>query len=181
MTLMNRVGIAAYVLVMLVSLYAYLQGRGSSRPDSELRTWLGCCAFYGALAVVRLANFEEILRHRLRMQLQAEGLFADRRGVQTALAVFLICLFTALCFAAWRHFERIRHSKGRRLSFLAQLAMAGFALLYLLRVLSLHAMDRILYGGGTLRINWLAEGGLIAAAISAAFFYGRLYRRGGMR
>jgi hypothetical protein len=126
-----------------------------------------------ALSIIYLMMFADVLiqlRHLIRVEivdvLKVLGVYGDRQSAQTAL---LIGLGVIAAFFSLRLLIRMR---GLAMS--AQLAFVGtvfvFAL-YVLELISLHAIDAILYRpiGPVLLIGWLwmAGSGTSAAAAKA--------------
>jgi hypothetical protein len=59
---------------------------------------------------------------------------------------------------------------GDRLLAIALLATAGFLPLYAVRLISWHATDQLLYGGG-IHLNWVIDLGLTSIVAGAALLF----------
>lgn len=176
MSLPILVAIAVYFIVALLCLSAALAGALSRRPVRQPRRWLACAAFFGLLAFVRLLDVENRTRETLRAISRGMGEYEDRGTVQVPLVGVTLILALALAILAGRSWMRRRSSRSDRLLLLGQMAVLGFLPLYALRIISLHQVDRILYGG-SLRLNWTLDLGLAALAAGSAMLYVQHCRR----
>ncbi|MEM7780762.1 MAG: hypothetical protein AAF697_10260 [Pseudomonadota bacterium] len=126
------------------------------------------------LAASRGLGLEDILRAELRDWLRAEGVMGERRTWQGYVITAMILVFvTAAFLALYRATSRMA---GRR-NFATIIALAsGAAMIGLigLRMISLHAMDTLLYG--PLKLNWVGDIGASMVAFTAGLVYIRLVR-----
>ena len=136
---------------------------------------MGCAAFFVILAAIRLFGIEEGVRSALRQVLREGGTWSQRVDLQFPLVAVILALILAAVLLAMRQAERTGRSRGRRLLLVANTALSGFAILFALRIVSLHAVDQLLYRG-PLPLNWLLDGLLTLAVAGAAFLYVRLSR-----
>jgi hypothetical protein len=173
--LASLVYLAAAALSGLAAL-ARFGGRNQS-PVSR-RSWLFIAAFFVLLAAMRLSGAEEAVREFLRGWLVADGEYASRRAIQAPIVAIFVCVLAALAFWA----RRASASRGRaRVSAAVAWAWRGvavMAVLIMLRLISFHPIDGLLYG--RLRLNWILDIGstvLVAAcaivSMRAAFLAGR--------
>ena len=160
----------------MLCLGAGLAGVISHRPGSQARRWLGCAGFFGLLVVVRMLEVEEKIRVALRAISRGMGEYDARSGLQVPLVGATLILLMVLAFFTYRSWTARKASWSGRLVLLGQIATLGFLPLYALRIISLHQVDRILYGGG-FRLNWILDLGLTALAAGAAVLYIRHCRR----
>ena len=77
----------------------------------------------------------------------------------------------ALLLLLWVSWPRNSRSQRTRLVRLSQFAVLAFLPLYALRIISLHSVDQILYGGGPVRANWILEVGLCSVVAGCAALY----------
>ncbi len=166
----------AYGLAAIVSLLAARTAHASGRGRGDMAVWLGGAALLSLLIVVRLADGEDIARGMLRGFAALEGFYNMRMAGQIAALIVL----GGLLALGWRKFQADlvvkRGSISAKFIRAAILAMFGFVLLYGLRVISLHAVDSVLYAG-PLRLNWLLEAGLVILLSGAAGLYLRHCRK----
>ena len=176
MTLPSLVATGAYAVVAMLCLMAALAGVLSQRPGRQARRWLACAAFFALLAMVRLLDVEDRIRLALRTISWGTGRYEDRSDLQVPLVGATLILGLALAILACRSWIRRKGSRSDRLVLLGEIAMLGFAPLYALRIISLHQVDRILYGG-SFRLNWILDLGLTALAAASAMLYIQHCRR----
>ncbi|MFC3098010.1 hypothetical protein [Alteraurantiacibacter palmitatis] len=168
-----------YVLIAACALFAaHNAGRlGMGNPDRM--TWLVVAAAFGIFVVLRLAGVEEILRDHLREMLRSGGVYDERRDIQRPLAAIAFVVIGAMGWLALRSWPGMR-SRSRLCKWIACWATAGFVPLYILRILSLHAVDVLLYRG-PVRLNWVLDGALSLFAGGAALAYVVFIRQGARR
>jgi hypothetical protein len=163
-----------YAVVAFACLIAWSKGRGWSLPGWHGRIWLALAAFFILLLSMRVTGFEETLRDSARAYLRAQDAFEGRRDTQRlVIAGFLI---VGSVLGMWLFYKMVRGSKGKpdiaaKLASLGGLSMLG---LLTLRFVSLHAIDRILYG--PLKLNWVIDVGASCAVLFAAGYYVQLTR-----
>lgn len=166
---------ALYVLVIAANLLAASTARGRGQRAWHLAAWLGLAAFFAGLVVMRLFALEELARGELRALLAAREMLEERRSIQGVLvAAVLLGVAGASFFAMMRAARVVR---GRRnWAVIAGLAAGGFlAVLACLRTISLHALDKLLFG--PLKLNWVGDVGASLVALAAALFYTALIRK----
>ena len=161
---------AAYAAVAMLCLSAGLAGVLTRRAGSQARRWLACAGFFALLTIVRILDLEERTRLALRTISRGMGEYEERSTLQVPLVGATLILGLALAIVACRSWMRQKGSRSGRLVLLGELAVLGFAPLYALRIISLHQVDRILYGGG-FRLNWILDLGLTALAAGSAILY----------
>lgn len=164
-----------YLLVMAVCLGAAMVASRHRQSPNHARTWLVIGLAFALLAAMRITGLEEIVRDLFRDVLRVEGTYADRRSIQRPLAVAVI--FGVMGLAAWVLYRQSRRARGRRdLALLAAVASVILMLLLLgLRIVSLHQLDRLLYG--PLKLNWVTDIGASLLTMGAAAVYMRLVTR----
>lgn len=170
--MLNLLGVLAYLAVVLACLAAALHARSapSRRARRHLvRHWLGLAALFAILAAWRGLGGEIAVQEWGRSLLHAEGVYAMRRSWQGPLGAS--ALLGAGGWVGWlaiRDRRRIDPLVGW--SRLAGLGLLGYTLL---RLLSWHPVDAIIYTGlGPLLVNHLIDMGLtvfcgIAACIAS--------------
>lgn len=166
-------GAIFYLVVGVVSVRSAIYGRKIHRPLYEWRHWLHVTALFGLLAVIRLTNLDHIAQDFFRALTQSTGDYEARREWQRPAAAFVILLLGVTCF---RTFAIVRKQQGhpiRLIMFFSRGAALLMLLYFLLRLISLHAVDAMLYSGGMLRVNYVVDLGL--ATMNA--FYALSYKR----
>ncbi len=124
---------------------------------------------FGLLAVLRLLNFEELLRYELRQFLLATDAYENRRGIQGPIVMAIVVLAGAAGFF-WI-FKRFRAARGRRNLAVIVAQAAGFAMVGLvaLRTVSFSALDSLLFG--PLKLNWIGDIGASVTVAGCATYY----------
>jgi hypothetical protein len=170
--------VTAYGLTALACLLAMGRAtrRGRGRGLAELRHWAGCAAFFVALATARIFDVEERGRSTLRALAQDANLYANRWSWQAPLAAIATLGAIVLLALAIRTFPGAK-SKKRLAIWISRQAVLAFVTLFAMRMISLHAIDSLLYAG-PIRLNWLLDGGLTLTVLIAAVVYA-LGRRAG--
>ena len=173
-SVLSLIAAACYCVVLVFILAAAKIGRQSGQQSWHIICWLGLAFLFAALVFLRVFDVENLLRAEFREILKIQGSYQDRREVQAVFAVTIIVIFSAA--GALAVFRLSRMLSGRRsfAVFLAALSGAGMLALILLRLVSHHAIDALLYG--PLKLNWVADLGLTAAVGAAALYYLRIVR-----
>lgn len=174
MTLMSMMATILYGGVAVLLIHA---SRVSVRMDhtrADSREWIVAAAFFLILVAMRLVEAEEWTRQLLREWLRQEGGYEARRTIQGPLVAATLIMGTLGAGYAWRSWPGLHSGKGRLLLWTIRQVMLGFLVLIALRVVSLHAVDALLYSP-PLRLNWLLDGGLTVTAGAAALIYARHY------
>lgn len=160
-----------YTIVLAACAWAAFTAARLRQPRRHWIVWGGIAAAFALLAVFRITGFEELLRETFRSELRAEGSYDQRRSLQRPLAVAVIYTVGGLfAWAAWRQW---RAARGRRnLALLAGSAgLVAMVMLLALRIVSLHQIDRLLYG--PIKLNWIIDIGASLAVLVAAVLYHR--------
>lgn len=159
-----------YCVVLVCALLARRQAVNERQVDWHWRSWTVLAFVFGVLALFRLFDIEELLRDQLREWMRSQQSYDTRRDFQGPLAAAFVVLAAGLgSFFIYR----VKHLMwGRRnLAVLAASAAAMLLLgLWFVRLISLHAIDALLYSG-PIRLNWIADMGLTASVAVSALFY----------
>lgn len=163
----NLLGIAVYLASATVAIFTAL--RAAKAVSGGRMFWVAVSLIFVGLAVFRLLGAEEVIRQALRGLLIERMEYNGRRELQaaavlTCLVASGIGLFMALPRAVhWPLWLAI-----------ASGSLVFMALLYSLRIISLHGVDRVLYASiGPLHVNHLLELLPIAAIWYAAWDFGQ--------
>ena len=163
-----------YVIVAACCVLAAVTAAGQRQIPWHLRSWLVVGLLFVVLAAARVLALEEVLRVDLRQALYAEGTYEQRRSVQQPLVAAIIVL--AAAGAGWWVNRFWRKARGRRniAAMLALTCSAAMIFLVVLRLISLHAVDALLYG--PVKLNWIVDIGSSLTVIGAALVYWRVVR-----
>lgn len=169
LSLFNLAAVGLYLVVMLTALGATFAAARYRQQGWHLRVWIIIALLFLLFAALRGLGLEEAWRDELRMMMRADGAYASRRDIQRPLASIVIAFAGAGAFIwAYRGFSRVR---GRRN--VAAMVAVGSALamtaLIVLRLISLHPVDALLYG--PFKLNWIIDIGASMIAGGAAVYY----------
>lgn len=176
-----RVG--ACVLYLVAVWCAARAARAAVRVahHEERRWWTVIASLFGVLALSRGLGIEEAFRQALRSRIMAAGLYQHRWEYQSVLASAVILCITgaAAVFyvrwtqrqSAWRGRRTVRAQRLAQVTGLAQAASGAMVTLVLLRLVSIHAVDSLLYRGP--HLNWLVDIGATLAVIGLGLTYHR--------
>lgn len=174
--LLANVGVIAYLAAAFLCARAFREARSgpaASRPPAfHGRIWLVAALVFVAAAISRRFGIEEDVRIWLRGGLRAEHLYRERRDFQSVIASVVIVIAALACISGFALMLRsgVLQRKGpSRIAATAGLACAGMVLLILLRLVSLHSIDVLLFRGP--RLNWLIDIGNTALAAWMAVAY----------
>lgn len=162
-----------YALAGAMSLRAWLTpSGGSKRPNRGF--WFVLAAFFAFLAVSRLFGIEAGLTAGLRSELKAQMLYRGRAEIQGIIASVVIVTASAI-IAVWL-WRRTRTpwraiAPADRYRMAAEVACGAIVCLVMLRVVSLHMVDSVLYRGP--HLNWVVDIGATLAVIVCSIGYTR--------
>lgn len=131
--------------------------------------WMIVVAIFVGLAAMRIFAAEDQVREALRLVLYAEQSYDERRDFQKPLIA--IVFVVALILSGGTIYALAERVQGRR-NFAAVVALAcsgGLLFLLVLRLVSLHSIDALLYG--PMKLNWFADLGLTGAVLACAVRY----------
>lgn len=165
---------AFYVVVALAAMAACGTASTSGQPRWNRNVWLALAVLFVVLIVLRGFGIEDVVRNALRTELRSDGTYSDRRWMQGMIASIVLAVVAAAGFF-W-FYRATRSLSGRRnfATMAGLLAGAAMVLLVMLRMISLHMIDRALYG--PFKLNWIVDLGASAVVLGAAIYYVRLVR-----
>lgn len=166
---------ALYFVVIAACVSAAFVAASKRQRHWHLAVWVTLAGLFALLVMLRVFTIEELVRTSLRDWIRMQGLWVDRRSFQGIIIAIVLLLFPAAgLFGFYRLARRVR---GRRnMAVLAAIAAGCMMILLLvLRLTSLHAMDRLLFG--PLKLNWVGDIGASLAVILAAIFYAIIVSR----
>lgn len=147
------------------------------RPASESIRWIGIGAFFICILAMRFFGIEEGLRTKIRAYLVENQEYFSRWEVQApAAAVAFVMIFAGISALFFLHPARkppvARRSRLKSAQWLSDLAVTAMSALIVLRIISLHSIDALLYHG--LHLNWVIDVGSTALALYGAHRYHHL-------
>lgn len=136
----------------------------------ESAVWGLIAALFSGLAILRLSRGEALATEHLRTLVRLGGLYDHRWSMQAPVAALII--FVGAVGAAW--LLALLARRRLQVSSMARWASAaatGMVFLVVVRVVSFHPIDRLLYGS-RLHLNWILDIGgtltVVGAALCAA-------------
>lgn len=168
-SLLSQIAASAYVLVGIMCFCASAAAMRFPRSAWHWRAWALVGVIFLLFALMRFFSVEEVLRDELRSSLHAQSSYGERGNVQRAfLAGFLvICSFPIIYFIISK--EKNLKFLGSATINLAVLSCSLMIILMIIRTISWHDIDKILYG--PLKINWFLDLGLTCATLCFAVIY----------
>lgn len=138
------------------------------------QAWVAIAFMFIVFGVMRVLGVEEMLQSDLRSTLQIDQRYEDRRALQGPLVGVIFTIAAAM--GAGLFYYIAKRVRGRRnIATLAALGCTGgMIVLTVLRLISLHSVDALLYG--PLKINWIADVGLTLAVLGCAVRYRTVVR-----
>jgi len=175
---LNPLGVAAMTLYLGVAL-ACTCAAIFARPPRGHRwhryAWLGLAILFVVMVCLRLFDIEEIIRNSARDALREQGRYSTRREVQAIIAAIVLAGVAA--FGLTLAVVKGSKLRGRRNQAVMVAIGTGGALVLLivLRLVSFHAIDALLYG--PLKLNWIGDiGGSLIVAAGAIYYAARVRR-----
>lgn len=174
LSIFGLLAIALYAVVALCCMAACGTAATSGQPPWNRKTWAVLGLLFVLLIVLRGFGVEELVRDAMRDALRGGGNYAERRSAQGIIASVALAAVGAAGF--WWLYKVTRNLRGRRnIASVVALASGGLMVfLVLLRMISLHIIDRALYG--PLKLNWIGDIGTSLVVLAAAIYYLRLVR-----
>lgn len=168
-SVLSLVAAGLYLFVAAFAMSAFWMASSRQQIVWHRGAWVAIAAIFVILALMRVFGIEELMRVNLRMTLYSEGAYETRRTLQGPL--FAIVFLTAAAIAAGFLYFVAKGVRGRRnLAALVAIACTGgMIFLAVLRLVSLHSVDELLYG--PLKMNWITDLGLSMAVLGSALRY----------
>lgn len=174
LSILSVAAAAVYALVALACVVGTGTAATKNQPVWHRNAWAALAALFIILLCMRGLGIEEWARGILREGLRSDGAYADRRGLQGIIvSAVLACVGAA---GGWWFYRASQRLRGRRNVAVMVALASGAAMIFLvvLRLISLHAVDTILYG--PLKLNWVGDIGSCAVVAMAAIYYVKLVR-----
>lgn len=172
---LSLAGAGFYLVVAAASVLAARQSTVGGHGFSLRRCWFVAAAFFILFAGLRLVAAEDLLRALFREGLAGLDLNDVRRSIQLPLSLVAIIGGAALATASLQRISRRGAASSAAALEWMRLAIAGMIALIMLRLISLHSIDKFLFAPtlGPVRINWLFDLGLSTIALIAALRFAR--------
>ncbi|NLR69404.1 hypothetical protein HGI47_00760 [Novosphingobium sp. ERN07] len=171
--LLSLVAAAFYIVTAILAVPAARSVQAArGTPHWHRTVWIVAVVLFVCCAASRLFGVEEGLRQLLRGELRDERLYAERREYQAMVASGIIIAgsIASMIGAAKVISSGVLRSSGlSRIALMAGLACAAMVILIVVRVVSLHALDVLLYRGP--RLNWIVDIGATAMTGALAWLY----------
>jgi len=165
-----------YALVIAASLAAAAISKGSRQNSWHYRVWVAAAILFIALALMRGLGMEEFIRDEFRAVMRSDGTYNERRDFQRPLAAVAIILASAASFFAAYRLSKVSRTRRNLAVVTAVSGIAAMTILLVLRFISLHPIDAVLYG--SLRLNWVVDlGASLAVLVGAVYYFLRVRRR----
>ncbi len=173
LTWISMAGAGLYIATALMCLAASRSVLKPNNSSDKAVPWSLISVLFCVFALARLLQWEEAVRLWLAAEFLASQDYADRRTWQAPVvgAVAMIGFI-----GSWATARRLLNNKNKTLRsfYLAVISVIGLLCLITLRIISLHAIDQILYG---MRLNWVIDPALTFLVAGAAFWTIKIARR----
>lgn len=161
-----------YVLALSACVAAAGAVAVQKQPVVHLVQWILLALFFAVLLGSRLFDWEETLRMSLRASLYEADSYDARRDYQRPIVAVVLLLGAPVVFGLiyW-----VAQTSGQRRNLAVGIALFGGVMIagvVVLRIISLHQVDALLYG--PLKLNWFGDVGGTALVIAAAAYYVKL-------
>ena len=155
---------ALYIAIAVLLGFTGWTAHGRRPLGTDHRFWFMATAIFGLLALSRVLAIEELFRSNAREWLEGGALYANRQQVQLPLAVAALSVSAIIAWVWLMKWRRVLGDKRKRAILLAWAGLFAMAVLIVLRIISFHSIDSLLYDGP--RLNWWID---IGASLLVAF------------
>jgi hypothetical protein len=142
-----------YLIVAAAALPLALGWAPSGSSPANRQKWLWVALIFVGLAAWRLGLGEIRVQEQVRAFTRRDGIYEDRHPGQ---AVATLAAVALVMFAAWKISLGWLATNARR----ALGAAAALVLYSLVRLISLHAVDAVIYRPGRFHLNYVIDLGL---------------------
>ena len=171
--MLSLVAATLYLLVSACCIVGAVTAARHRQMPWHLRTWIFVAVLFTVLAVMRVFALEDALREHMRLALYTDRTYEERRSVQIPIVASIMVAVAAV--ASWWFFSVVTKVRGRRniATTIAKFCAAVMIVLLTLRLISLHSVDAMLYGG-PVRLNWIIDIGASVLVMGSAIAYWRI-------
>ncbi len=173
-SLLNWLGAGLYLFVVIMCGAAWRVSVQRGMRVSQARAWRLMAVFFGLLIASRLLGLEDMLRDVMRDLLRSQGAYEGRSFWQLPAVIALLAIAAITVGLMARQGFRAKSGavsvSAYRMLLTAQLSAFAMLLLIGLRIISLHSVDALLYGG-PIKLNWIMDIGasLLVAGCAARY------------
>lgn len=174
-TFLGLAAIVLYGAVALAAMYACGTAAKLGQATWNRNAWLVLAVLFVVLIALRAVGAEDLIRDAMRTELRSEGNYDARRFVQGLIVSIVLVVVSGIGFY-WAY-RLSRRSRGRRNQATLAALAAGAVMIFLvvLRIISLHMIDSLLFG--PLKLNWVGDIGASLVVLGSAFYYVKLVRK----
>jgi len=166
----SLVGVLFYAVTALFCAVSARFATRARQPKAHAINWALVSLFFVGLMALRGLLIEDWIELTMRTALRESGSYGDRRQIQKVVAIILALIATgAATFWLMRSYKKIRGQRELAI-FVANFACFAMVGLIGFRLLSLHAIDFVLYA---LKVNWIMDAGLTVLVGGCAAVYVR--------
>ncbi|MFM2371322.1 MAG: hypothetical protein RIS85_1059 [Pseudomonadota bacterium] len=133
--------------------------------------WILSGVFFVALTILRGTGIEIAITDALRAQLYQDGAYESRREFQRPLAAAAFVLICAALYLFYLKRPAPRAGPRGWARFWALIGITVMLGVILMRLISFHELDRLLYG--PVRMNWVLDIGSALLVAASAVVFGR--------
>lgn len=174
-SILSLIASGFYIIVSLACLGAARALNRHPHGRSKAASWVAVAVFFLILAASRVFLIENTAEVLLREYLRSLDGYEGRRPMQIGLTVTIVVIGLLTLFAfAWRIADGARRRDRDHVHlWFAFLACTMMAFLVAARLVSLHAMDAVLYGPA--KINWVVDIGasLVVLLCASSQIFGK--------
>lgn len=174
LSILSVAAAAVYAVVAVTCVIGTGTAVTNRQPIWHRNAWVALALLFIVLLCMRGLGIEEWARGILREGLRSDGAYAERRGVQGMVVAAVLASVGAA--GGWWFYRASQRLRGRRNVAVMVALASGAAMIFLvlLRLISLHAVDSLLYG--PLKLNWVGDIGSCLIVVFAAIYYVKLVR-----
>ncbi|WP_338467569.1 hypothetical protein RXV95_03135 [Novosphingobium sp. ZN18A2] len=170
-------GAVVYVLVAGLAARAATVAHRQGRTTGEIRQWRAICAMFAIFAAIRVLNIDHDVQDIVRAAARSDRIYNARSEWQRPVSAALVLVLGVLAYWTVRTISRQRRKPVQRVLVLARFAAIAMATYFAIRLVSLHAIDALIYRGGIFRVNYLIDMGLAGLIGLCSAIYVRQIRR----
>jgi hypothetical protein len=165
-TMLTWAAAIVYLATAAACLRAAMMAQGDFHRVNRRAAWSAVALLFVALAAIRVSGADSFSGSVIRSVLLREGDYELRRRFQAPLAAAIVLIGFVLASVALYRRQGLEARFGRHL-YRALVASAAMLGLVVLRAVSFHATDALLYAG-PVHPNWVLDMGLTTVVAACA-------------
>lgn len=169
LTVASLIGVLLYSVTAACCLFAVQNARNYHASAMQTANWLAIAAVFVGLIALRGFLIEDWIEQTIRQLIRDTGGYNERRRYQAVIAIVMSGLALVVLFVGYRSFVRVR-CRSDMILFFANAACVAMIGLIAFRMLSLHAVDRVLYD---FKVNWVIDIGTTIVVAGCAVVFAR--------